>query len=137
MDMKFGGRVGLLLLGREEGLSELSRLALEDWSSDVEGETLRSRPLRTDVEIWLGDEGGEEDWPFEEGFEEGAASLKMWIVSVAEETQRSVLAALKDMLYIRAGMLPRRNWKSFLPDGMAKMRITVPFSDEVAMSVPS
>lgn len=71
------------------------------------------------------------------GFDPGGASLKMWTVSVAEETQRRVEVALKDMQYMRAGMLPRRNWKSFLPEGIEKTRITVPFSDEVAMSVPS
>jgi len=36
--------------------------------------------------------------------------LKMWIVSVAEETQRRDEVALKDMLKMREGMEPRRNW---------------------------
>jgi len=40
----------------------------------------------------------------------GAPSLKMWIVSVAEETQRREEVALKDMLKMREGMEPRRNW---------------------------
>lgn len=38
-----------------------------------------------------------------------APSLKMCIVSVAEETHRREEAALKDMLKIREGMDPRRN----------------------------
>jgi len=40
----------------------------------------------------------------------GVPSLKMWIVSVAEETQRREEVALKDMLKMREGMEPRRNW---------------------------
>ena len=67
----------------------------------------------------------------------GGASLKTWTVSVADETQRSVEVALKLMLYIRAGMLPLLYWYSFLPSGIEKTRMTVPFSEEVAISVPS
>lgn len=37
-------------------------------------------------------------------------SLKMWIVSVVEETARNVESRLKDMLYIVDGYVPRRNW---------------------------
>jgi hypothetical protein len=135
IDIKFGGRV--LLLGSEDGGSATSRVALSDCSSELDGLMLRSRRLAF-VILWLtGDEGGEGcKLPFE-GFWAAAASLKIWIVSVAEETQRSVLAALKLMLYIRAGMLPLRNWKSFLPEGIAKILMTVPFSDDVAISVPS
>ena len=40
----------------------------------------------------------------------GAPSLKMWTVSEAELTQRREEVALKAMLEIRLGMLPRRNW---------------------------
>jgi len=36
-----------------------------------------------------------------------------------------------------AGSVPRRNWKRLSPDGMAKTRITVPFSEAVARRVPS
>lgn len=36
-----------------------------------------------------------------------------------------------------AGNVPLRNWNKFSPDGMAKTRITVPFSEAVARSVPS
>ncbi len=39
----------------------------------------------------------------------GGASLKMWTVSVAEETQSRVEVALKLMQYILAGMLPLLN----------------------------
>lgn len=40
----------------------------------------------------------------------GVPSLKMWIVSVAEETQSRLEVALKDMLKMREGIEPRRNW---------------------------
>lgn len=39
----------------------------------------------------------------------GTARRKIWTVSVAEETQRSVEVELKDMLKIRAGIEPLRN----------------------------
>ena len=39
-----------------------------------------------------------------------AESLKMWTVSLAEETQRRVEAGLNVMLYMFAGIEPRRNW---------------------------
>ena len=39
----------------------------------------------------------------------GEARRKIWTVSVAEETQRSVEVELKDMLKIRAGIEPLRN----------------------------
>ncbi len=37
-------------------------------------------------------------------------NLKICTVSVAEETQRREEVALNDMLYIREGIEPRRNW---------------------------
>lgn len=60
----------------------------------------------------------------------------MWTVSLALLTQRRVLVALKAMLQIRLGMLPRRNWYSFLALGMAKTRMMVPLSEAVARRVP-
>ena len=39
-------------------------------------------------------------------------NLKIWMVSVADETQRSVEVTLNDMLKIREGMEPLRNWYS-------------------------
>lgn len=62
---------------------------------------------------------------------------KMWTVSVAEDTERSVDVELKDMLYILAWIEPRRNWYSFVPSGTEKTRMMVPFSDAVASRVPS
>jgi hypothetical protein len=67
----------------------------------------------------------------------GAPSLKMWTVSVAEETLRSVEVELKDMLNILAGMDPLLNWYSFCASGIEKTRMMVPFSDAVANRVPS
>jgi hypothetical protein len=67
----------------------------------------------------------------------GAPSRKMWTVSVADETLRSVEVELNDMLYILAGIDPRLNWYSFCASGMEKTRIMVPFSDAVANRVPS
>jgi hypothetical protein len=61
----------------------------------------------------------------------------MWTVSVAEETQSKVEAVLKDMLNIRDGMDPLRNWYSFLPSGTEKTRMIVPLSEAVASRVPS
>ena len=66
----------------------------------------------------------------------GVLSLKMWIVSVAEETQRRLEVALKDMLKIRDGIEPRRNWYSFRAEGIAKTRMMVPLSEAVARRVP-
>lgn len=63
-------------------------------------------------------------------------SLKTWIVSVAEETQRSVAVALNAMLKMRAGREPRRNWASLRASGMEKTRIMVPLSEAVANFVP-
>lgn len=40
----------------------------------------------------------------------GAPRRKMWTVSVAEETLRRVDVELNDMLNIRAGIDPLRNW---------------------------
>jgi hypothetical protein len=99
-DMRFGrpGPAGLMA----EGRSEASRLALSLWSSEVEGLTLRSRDQGAGVwVVWFGEEGGERDegpllllfglcW--------GAESLKIWTVSVADETHSRVDAALKLML---------------------------------------
>jgi hypothetical protein len=67
----------------------------------------------------------------------GAPSRKMWTVSVAEDTLNKVDVELKDMLNIRAGMEPRRNWYSFCASGIEKTRMMVPFSDAVANRVPS
>ena len=67
----------------------------------------------------------------------GGASLKTCTVSVAEDTHSNVEVALKLMQYIRAGMLPRLNWYSFLPSGMENILMIVPFSEDVAISVPS
>lgn len=39
-------------------------------------------------------------------------SLKIWTVSVADETQRRVEVTLNDILKIREGMEPLRNWYS-------------------------
>ena len=64
-------------------------------------------------------------------------SLKMCMVSVAEDTQSNVDDALKDMLNMREGIVPRRNWNSFLPSGMENTRMIVPLSDAVASRVPS
>ena len=104
------------LLAREErGLMELVPVPLEvermrsGWESEA-GLRLRSR----------GAEGEEEDEGRKTEDEvslllwcdcaEGGVSLKMWMVSVAEETQRREEVALKDMLKMREGMEPRRNW---------------------------
>lgn len=64
-------------------------------------------------------------------------SRKMCTVSDPEETQRRVEVALKDMLNIRAGIEPLRNWKSFCASGTENTRMIVPFSEAVARSVPS
>lgn len=73
------------------------------------GDSLRWRD--DENELCRGDEGGEMGrgaLPLL-GLEPGGASLKMWTVSVADETQRRVEVALKEMQKMRAGMLPRRN----------------------------
>ena len=113
------------------------------WSEEVEGLTLRSRRVG-EKRLERGDGGGDDAGAallllpllFAEPVL-GGASLKTWTVSVAEETHNSVEVALKLMQYMRAGMLPLRNWYSFLPSAIEKILITVPFSDAVAMSVPS
>lgn len=64
-------------------------------------------------------------------------SLKIWMVSEADETQSSVVVTLKAMLYIREGIEPLLNWYSLLPSGTEKTRIMVPLSDAVAIIVPS
>ena len=63
-------------------------------------------------------------------------SLKMCTVSEAEVTQRREEAVLKDMLKIRAGMEPRRNWYSLSAFGTEKTRMIVPLSEAVARRVP-
>lgn len=95
----------------KSGVEMSFRLAFA--SEDAEGEPLRSRVLRSgdDAErLWSVSCAGEvgSAWVFVAAV--CGLSLKMWMVSVAEETQRSVLVALKDMQCILAGMLPRRNW---------------------------
>lgn len=67
----------------------------------------------------------------------GEQSLNMWTVSLALLTQRRVLVALNAMLYMREGMLPRRNWYSFFADGTEKTRMMVPLSEAVARRVPA
>lgn len=87
--MKFGWRE--VLEGREEGFSAESSVVW--FSEEVEGLVLRSRDQFGDVDVCCGEE--------DDGEEEvgaGGASLKMCTVSVAEETQRRVEAALKLML---------------------------------------
>ena len=109
MLMKPGWR-GCFAVGK--GVGSPSRLeSVSIWEEEAEGETLRSRAEKED---WRGEVGGlepicAEPLPFVL-FELGGASLKMWTVSVALLTQRRVLVALKLMQYIRAGILPRRNW---------------------------
>jgi hypothetical protein len=49
---------------------------------------------------------GEPSWG---GCWDGGESLKRWIVSVDDETQRRVDVVLKDMLKILDGIEPRRN----------------------------
>jgi hypothetical protein len=41
------------------------------------------------------------------------------------------------MLYILAGIEPRRNWYSLVPSGTENTLIIVPFSEAVANNVPS
>lgn len=101
---------------REGSPSKVVVLSVWEWWSaeEDEGLVLRSwvlekRDSRGDVGGDVGEVGRSCELPFD-GVEPGGASLKMWIVSVAEETQRRVEVALKLMQYIRAGMLPRRNW---------------------------
>ena len=96
MDMKFGLPPPGVRLGRVEGSSLADR---SGWDSDVEGETLRSREDQEGFEGWLGEDGGEAWWlPLAFGFWDGAESLNTCTVSVTEETQRRVDAALKLML---------------------------------------
>ena len=88
-----------------------------------------------------GDVGGDDEsvllsLPFADP-EFGGASLKTCTVSVAEDTHSNVEVALKLMQYILAGMLPRLNWYSFFPSGMENILMIVPFSEDVAISVPS
>ena len=63
-------------------------------------------------------------------------SLKICTVSCAELTASNVDTRLKFMEYMRASLVPRRNWYSFSAPGMLHTRMTVPFSDEVARMVP-
>jgi hypothetical protein len=96
-DMRFG--LPAPALGGGLGLSDESKLALSLWSSDVEGLTLRSRDQGAEDVVWFGDEGGErEEEPLLFGLCCGAESLKMWTVSVADDTHNKVDAALKLML---------------------------------------
>lgn len=60
----------------------------------------------------------------------------MCTVSCAELTASSVDTTLKLIEYIRASLVPRRNWYSFSAPGMLQTRITVPLSEAVARSEP-
>ena len=71
------------------------------WESLPPGLRLRSR--------WLGEMESIEDSSPLRGCG-GAPSLKMCTVSVAEDTHRREEVVLNDMLYMREGMEPRRNW---------------------------
>lgn len=100
---------------REGSPSKVVVLSDWDWRSEEGvGLLLRSwevekRPSSGEVGGEVGEVGRSCELPFD-GVEPGGASLKMCTVSVAEETQSKVEVALKLMQYIRAGMLPRRNW---------------------------
>jgi hypothetical protein len=59
------------------------------------------------------------------------------MVSVEDDTQSRVDVVLKDMLQMRDGMEPRRNWYSLWPSGTENTRIIVPLSEAVASRVPS
>ena len=61
--------------------------------------------------------------------------MKTCTVSVAEETQRREEVALKDMLYMREGMEPRRNWYNLRAAGIENTRMMVPLSEAVARRV--
>lgn len=107
------------------------KLVLSDGSDARLGLPLWSRPTI------VGEDGASEPTSVCPLRASVGVNRKMWTVSVAEDTQRSVLVALNDMQCILAGMLPLLNWYSFCPEGIANTRITVPFSDAVASSVPS
>ena len=101
--------------------------------SELAGLRLLWEDLRLlwDVGI-VDDSAGEEDARLDcEG-----DSLKMWTVSVADDTQSRVEVALNAMLKIRAGRVPLRNWASFCASGTEKTRMTVPLSDAVASFDP-
>lgn len=104
MDMK-PGRV----VGREgaERASRPSREALAFGSLEALGLALRDRDICPAGDCGSGDKLLS---LLVFGAVVSGDSLKMWIVSVALETQRRVLVALKDMQWILAGMEPRRNW---------------------------
>jgi hypothetical protein len=63
-------------------------------------------------------------------------SLNICTVSCAELTANSDDIALKLIEYIRASLVPLRNWYSFSAPGMLHTRMTVPLSDDVARREP-
>jgi hypothetical protein len=63
-------------------------------------------------------------------------NLKICTVSCAELTANKVETTLKLIEYILASLVPRRNWYNFSAPGILHTRMTVPFSEAVARSVP-
>lgn len=116
---------------------------MSPWSASVS----ESSPPEKALELWLSPlsrvvlEGLRESAPIGEAGRSSEVpwwpSLKIWIVSVAEETQSSVDVILKDMLKIRDGIEPLRNWYSFWASGTENTRMIVPLSEAVANRVPS
>lgn len=63
-------------------------------------------------------------------------NLNICTVSCAELTARSDDTTLKLIEYIRASLVPLRNWYNFSAPGTLQTRMTVPFSEEVASRDP-